>query len=134
MNKFTQDVYNTLLQLSDDAGLVEGYSYLNLAILLGYPEEDKYAQRVSRAVEKLVSMGLIERAGRSGHWLRFIVKTKAKKETEPVYTVVEEVETTKDEVATVKDEVPYQDMLMELAKKADKFDRIVALIKEHILN
>jgi len=127
MNKFTQDVYNTLLQLSDDTGLVEGYSYLNLAVLLGYPEESKYTQKVYRAVEKLVSMGLIERAGRSGHWARFIVKTKAKKETESVHTVVEEV-------ATAKDEVSYQDMLMELARKADKFDRLVELIKKHILN
>jgi len=127
MTKFAQDVYNTLLQLADDTGLVEGYSYINLAVLLGYPEENKYAQRVSRAVEKLVSMGLIERAGRSSHCIKFIVKTKAKKETEPVHTVVEEV-------AIVKDEVSYQDMLMELAKKADKFDKIVALIKEHILD
>jgi len=127
MNKFTQDVYNTLLQLSDDTGLVEGYSYLNLAVLLGYPEESKYTQKVYRAVEKLVSMGLIERAGLSGHWARFIVKTKAKKETESVHTVVEEV-------ATAKDEVSYQDMLMELARKADKFDRLVELIKKHILN
>lgn len=138
MDKFTQDVYNTLLQLSDGNGVVTGYTRSQLAFLMGLPEENKYQQRVSRAIDRLVNFGMLSRIYRGGRKQPTsyqIVKNKAKGEPTPAPEVETKNIPEEPKMAEqITEEIRQINHVIDLVEKAYKYDRLLALIKEYILD